>query len=111
MRAGRLRHKITIQQPTAGGTTGYGATVAGWTSYATPWAGRDDSAGREFVASGRESQEEIREVPAVWEIRYDSGVTAGMRISWDSRTWDIHSVHDPDGGLKRRLFLVSTENK
>ena len=87
MRAGRLRNKIIIQTstPTQSGT---GALTDVWSTFATVWADIDPKGGQErFLAKQLDAK-----IDLVFQIRHYSGITPKMRISWDSRTFDIQSV-------------------
>ena len=87
MRAGRLRHRVMIQQlvpdPSIGGTDI-------WHDYATVWAAIEPLRGREYLAA----QQEGAEVTGRITTRYINGVKPGMRWKYESRIFDIISVID-----------------
>lgn len=87
MMSGRLRHKIVIQNPSESNGS-YGETVTTWGTFATVWASVEPLNGREYF----ESQQTNAEVNFRFRIRYTASITPKMRISYDSRTFDIISV-------------------
>jgi SPP1 family predicted phage head-tail adaptor len=107
MRAGKLKHLITIQQntPTANSPDD-GSLVDSWSSYAADIYGRlSTSGGREFWRARQLNSE----LSAEWEIRYDAGVTARMRVLFGSRVFTIDTVkHDDDRYTWTRMECVET---
>lgn len=104
MRAGRLRHRITIQQP---GTTqdSYGEENAAgtWTTFATRWAAVEPLQGREYFAA----QQHLARVTTRFILRKINGVTPKMRILFDGRIYDIDAVMDFDErGIEVQLMAV-----
>jgi len=87
LRAGRLKKKITIQQPTETKDSA-GALQTSWSTFAIVWAEVTPQTGREF----RTAQQVNAEITIVFRIRYLKSVTPKMRISWDSRIFDIESI-------------------
>lgn len=93
IRAGRLNKRITVQQATETRNS-VGDPIPSWTTYAIRWASVEPLNGREyFAAKQTQSETSIR-----MRLRYDSvtkSVTTKMRVSWDSRFFDIESVIRP----------------
>lgn len=87
MRAGRLRHQITIQGTTETQNS-YGEPVTAWTDFASVRAEITPISGREYFAA----QEVRSDVTHRVRLRYLSGVTSQMRIMFGSRIMDIESV-------------------
>ena len=89
MRAGRLRHRVTIQQlvpdPSIGGEDS-------WHDYATVWAAVEPLRGREYLAA----QQEGAEVTGRITIRYIAGLKPTMRIKYGERIYQILSGIDPE---------------
>ena len=89
MKAGDLRHRITIQQLTS--TNSGEATVESWADFLTNVpAAISPLSGREILAAGAEqSGTRVRFV-----IRYGNGtqVTSSMRIVHNSATYNITEV-------------------
>lgn len=91
MRAGRLRHKATIQTSTEAQNS-FGEPIRTWTTFATVWMEIAPMTGRELTAQKAAlSETTIRVV-----IRYLSGVTPKMRVVYGTRTLEIESVADRD---------------
>lgn len=99
MRAGKLRHLITIQHkvPTTGAM---GTKVVTWANFLerVP-AEYEPLRGRDFVAANQ-SQAELT---AVFRIRYRSDIDADMRIVFDGEPFEI--VGKPIDWKGRRQML------
>lgn len=98
--AGRLRHRITIQQPRQQQDLTTGAIRTVWTDVATDVAAEIAPLSvREFIASSQMQSQ----ITARITIRYRSGLTAQMRILHPS-TGKIYNpagwLADPDSGLE-----------
>lgn len=84
MRAGRLRHRITIQERSA----------AEWVDFASAWAEKERLTGQEdFELSEQLLQD--REIIR-FRIRYRTGITHKMRVKWRSQVFDIQRVEELD---------------
>lgn len=105
MRAGKLRHTITIQQR-SDSQNSYGEQANTWTTFAEVRASVEPLQGREFFAS----QQMQAEVTTRFRIRYLDGVTADMRISYDGRTFDIQAVLNPNE-RGRELHIMAVERE
>jgi len=103
MRAGDLRHRVTIQQKTVTQDT-YGATVETWAALATVWANIEALSGREFF----DSQQTVAQADHRITIRYRADVKPTMRAVEGSRTFDIQAVLDREG-RRRTLELLCRE--
>lgn len=93
MRAGKLRHRVTIQsasetQP----DSNMGQPVESWSDFATVWAHVEPLHGRERMVA----QERTAELDTRITIRYLSGVLAKMRVIYGSHTYDILAVINLD---------------
>lgn len=90
MRAGLMRHRITLQQstPTRGGT--FSDPQEAWSAFATVWARVAPLSGREFF----QNREVHGEVDHRITIRYLVGVTSKMRVQLGARIFQIESVID-----------------
>lgn len=104
MRAGKLRHRITIERVTEvpGGT---GEPTESWTSFAQVMASVEPLTGRELFDSSQTQQD----TPTRFRTRYVPGVKVKDRISWDSRLFDIVSVSSIDE-RDRELEIMATEH-
>jgi len=89
VRSGIYRHKITIQQPTES-VDAFGQAIKSWSTYAQPFAAVEPLRGREYFAS----QQFNAEITTRIRLRYLSGVTPKMRVSFDGRIYNIQSIID-----------------
>jgi SPP1 family predicted phage head-tail adaptor len=101
MRIGKLDRRIVIeQQVTAKDDWNYDYTT--WTTYATVWANKMDK--------GATEREEVDRQTAltrtIWNIRYNSGVNATMRISFGGLYYYITGVEEVN---RRQEMNVYTE--
>lgn len=90
MRAGKLRHRITIEQPTAGSADVYGERDDSWSEFAERWASVEPLTGREFFAAQQVQSAVTHKVI----LRHLEGVTEQMRIKHDSRYLYVISVRN-----------------
>ena len=102
MRAGLLRHSVTIQEKS---TTrdAYGGEVVSWVPFATVPAKVEPLRLREYIAA-RAGQADLTLRAS---IRYLAGVTAEMRLVWQTDPYPIVEVIDVDG-RHRELELLCT---
>ncbi len=93
-----FRHLITVQQPSVTKDE-IGGQVRTWSTFASPWAVAKPTGGSQRTFAGKIDN------PAGVEftIRYVSGITEKMRISWGSRLFDIKNVLNVD---ERNIYLV-----
>lgn len=104
MRAGDLRHRLTIQQKSVTQNT-YGEEIATWSTLTIVWGSVEDLSGREFYES---RQVPAAEVTTRVRIRYRSDVEPTMRVIHGSRTLEIVAVLEPEG-RKRETVLMCRE--
>ncbi len=106
MKAGKMRNRITIQTKTvAKGSAG--GQVETWTDLYTCYADIESTVGREFQGRGQVKSESTHKF-WIW-YDYNIGmITPKMRISFDSRLFDIESVVDPDE-RKVSLLIMAVE--
>ena len=102
MRAGKLNRKIIIQTPTRDqNAIGEGHT---WAAFATVWASVNPLSGTERFDNEREHAEaRVR-----FNLRYIPGILPSMRISYDSKIYDIQSImnwHD----ARREIEIITIE--
>ena len=84
MRAGDLKHRITIQEKEVTRGTAGGEDIT-WTAVATVWAAAEPIRGREYTAL-RAAQSEVT---IRFRIRYRSDVDTAMRVLWKSVAYEI----------------------
>ena len=102
-RAGQFRAVITIQYRTTSIDTHGGQSVA-WATLATVRGKVESLAGNEAFNADQPTAQRASMV-TIW---YRSDVTPRHRLTVESRTLEIVSVSDPDGG-KRLLQLTCVE--
>ena len=97
MRAGQLRHRISIQS--VGSTVDdYGDLSNSWSTDATVWARISPISGNEEKIASQLTGVETHRI----RIRYRSGVTAHNRVLFGSRTFEIVSANNWD---ERNVFI------
>lgn len=104
MRAGRLRHRVTIQE-NVGSENNFGETVDDWQAVTTRWAAVDPLRGRERF----EAQQISAEVSHRVTMRYFADLTPTMRLVYDGRVLEIEAVIDVEE-RGRELELLCREN-
>lgn len=104
MSAGELNKLLTIQQSTEVTNT-YGEITSTWSTLVQLWGSISPA------ASGEKFDGKSIDTVATHRIktRYYEGITAKMRVVWNSRTFDINSVVI-ENERNRYLNLVCTEN-
>jgi len=88
MRAGRLRHRVIIQEPTAGTPDAFNESTDTWSTFATVWAEVKPLNANENIRN----EQVVMDATHIITIRHLSGITPDMRISFDSRTFNISSI-------------------
>ena len=104
MRAGTLRHRVTLQRYELV-VDDYGAPLHGesWKDVATIWASVEAVNGRDFFAARQEQSEVTHKVT----IRYRDDVTADMRILHSGKILGIVAPLPDNKGT--RLVLMCRE--
>lgn len=103
MKPGTLRQRIIIQTSTTT-TDGSGISTESWTTFATVWASVEPLTMREMLsAAATDSKIDTRFI-----IRYRSGVLPTMRISYDSKYYNITQIINV-GERDRELQLLASE--
>lgn len=104
MRAGTLRHKVTIQKPVSTQNPNTGAQTITWQEVAQVWASVEPLSVREFIAAKAGQSE----VGARIVMRYRSGIDATMRILYRGQIYNIEGVlPDPKSGREYITLPVS----
>lgn len=91
MRAGQLRHLITIQQRSVT-RDDFGAESESWTTFSQLWAKVSPLSGQELEQAQAMHSETTHQVT----IRYLVGITTEMRVQHAGRTLNILAVTNPD---------------
>jgi SPP1 family predicted phage head-tail adaptor len=100
MQAGKLRHRITIQQ-LIDGQDEIGQPAQTWSDVATVWADIRHKSGSEAIKADQVTST----VQASIRIRYRTGINAGMRAVHGATVYDIKSVL-PDERSREHVDLV-----
>jgi SPP1 family predicted phage head-tail adaptor len=78
--AGRLRHRVTLQQPVETQDSVTGAVIINWQDVADLWAAIEPLSAKEFIAA----QAVANQVTSKIIIRYRSDINARMRFFHDA---------------------------
>lgn len=110
MRAGALRHLITVQRKSLATNASTGYRTNTWTDRVIDLAAQYlPGPGREYLAS-----EALRaEVTGRFIVRRSTealAITAGDRVTWDGRTFAIKSPPMPDATGRDSLTIMVSEN-
>ena len=103
MRAGRLRHLVVIQEPTETNDS-QGQAIKAWGTFATVHAAVEPLNGREYFAAAQINAETTTKIV----IRWLDGITQKMRISYDSKVYNIESIRNI-GERDRQIELMCSE--
>jgi SPP1 family predicted phage head-tail adaptor len=91
MRAGALRHQITIERFISG-QDDYGQPIEAWEPVGTVAAAVEPLKGREFMAA----QAGQSEVTTRIRLRYRAGITAADRITHEGTVYNVLSIINKD---------------
>ncbi len=104
MRAGRLRHRIVIQEKSTAVTRGsYGEETTPWTTYKQVWSEIDPPKSREFFSANQTQAEVTTRV----RIRYLPDVKPNMRVKFGTRYLNINSIINPDERNKELIMMCN----
>lgn len=93
MRAGTLRHKLTIRRPDSTPTLDdYGQPVPSWSTIAVMYGSVKPLAGRELTLARQRQSSITHEIM----IRYYPGLATTDRIELGTRVFNIESITNPD---------------
>lgn len=101
---GRMNQRIVIQSVTETRSTS-GAVTETWATFATVWAGVKFQSGSENQLIERQTAKTTIQ----FTIRYRTDINEKMRISFDSKIYDILSI-DPEPE-KQFIFITAENNK
>lgn len=104
MRAGRLRHRVTIQEFVKLSEDGIGGSINEWINVATVWARVIPLNGRELVIAQQIMPETTHRV----EMRYKGGLNSKMRLLHRGRVLDNISIKNIDE-LNKEIHLLCRE--
>ena len=100
MKAGGLRHRVTLESPTEV-IDAVGGVTKTWAEYAEAWARRVPQGAAERLLG----QQVVSTRNAAWSIRYRTDVLVTHRLVEGSTIWDINGITDPDD-RRRELILA-----
>lgn len=81
---GKLRERVTVQQATQTRNS-LGEAVLSWADWQTVWASVEGVSAREALEAGKQEVTITHRV----RMRYLTGLTQNMRLSWRDRTLNI----------------------
>ena len=87
MRAGWLRHRVTIQEKVVT-RDAYGEEDFTWANVRTVWASVEPMRGREFL----QAQTEQVVYDTIVRMRYGIDVTPENRLMWNNQYYDVRSA-------------------
>lgn len=99
MKAGKLRHFITVQRKSLT-VDDFGGPVEAWADLATQWALVEPLQGRELVNAQTVNAETTIRIT----VRYLANVKPDDRIIFDGKFYNLQSVVDPE--LKHRELII-----
>lgn len=96
----RPRYKYTVTVQTPAGTTGADGHIdltdsSNWTTSGTIKANFTSKGGREFV-NGERVQADVTHVIETPSTSFSRGILPKMRMTYDSRTFQIEAAYDVD---------------
>lgn len=104
MRSGRLDHRITIERPTVSRNVATGARTVTWSTLATLWAEKRESAtGNEDLMA----RVNVAARPTKFITRWRADITTAMRVREGSRLWQV--VGTAEGGRRVSLEIQCVE--
>ena len=101
--AGRLRHRVTIQQSTTT-SDGAGGSPKTWGDVVTVWAEVLPVNGGETFRHGIQNATQFYRVT----IRMRTGITPANRLVWNGTPLNIRTCADPDGTREALLLTVES---
>lgn len=115
MLANRLRHRVAIQEQVETQDTNTGAYYISWeTVILNDFAILDDVPAEVLTGAGREFQNSATtqgEIAARINLRWFPGLIQSMRIVWDNKVFNIHSIEtDLTGRQEYRLKCTAGVN-
>ena len=95
MKAGQLRHRVTLQAVTDGVGTAGGPTET-WADLATVWAAVEPVLNRVDSTEYQSAQQVEAQALTRIRIRYRAGLTPKHRVLWGARVFNILVVNNVD---------------
>jgi SPP1 family predicted phage head-tail adaptor len=108
LRAGTLRHRITVQRRSSA-VDSFGQQTTTWTTVATVWASIEPSGGKELMAAQSMAIDQPSTITIRWQPMFANPMAvAAMRILYGTRIFDIHASNNPEE-RNRVLVLLCSE--
>jgi SPP1 family predicted phage head-tail adaptor len=92
MKAGKLRHKVTVERANAAGSDDYGQPITTWEAVGTYPASVEPINGREYFAAHMAMSEATTRI----RMRYQAGMSSADRITHGMTIYNIVSVINPE---------------
>lgn len=105
LEAGKLRHRVVIEQPSNEQDETTGAMSPDWTEVCTVWAAIKPLSTREFIAAQAQQSKVIGKII----IRYRDDITAEMRAVHGNKIYSIEGVFPDEDSGQEYLSLVVAE--
>ncbi len=105
MRAGRLKHRVTIERATMS-RDDYGEEIETFATLVTVWAGIEPTSGKENIHGGKEASLNSYNII----MRY-TDITPHDRINWSAkgRVFNVESILNRDE-INKQLTISAVEN-
>lgn len=103
VRAGQLRHRVTIESYSSGGRDDDGFELPSqWIEHSKLWAKVTPLSSKDLISA----QGEQSEVTARMMVRYNTDIDTGMRVIWKGRTYAVDSqgLDDNEDGMTYTTF-------
>lgn len=107
LKAGELTDRVTLLSPTVTQADD-GQPLLSWSNPTTIgplWAKVEELGGRET----RRGEQIVSEHSHRVTIRYRTGLTSSMRVTWGSRTLEVDGLPTDPEGLRAELILMCRE--
>lgn len=104
MRAGSLRHRVTLYDFVEVRDASTGAFSEGWGNARDRWAAVDMVSARELLAG----QGVLAESTMKFVLRYDPTFSQSSKIVWDGNDYHVVQVRN-EGGRDRMLEVIATQ--
>jgi len=102
MRAGNLRHKITIEKPISS-TNDFGEEENSYQMFQEAFASVEQFTSKEFFFSNQIVEVSTKKI----RIRYFAGLEMNMRIKFNDKYFDIKEIVNPYERNKELLIAAS----
>ena len=110
MKAGSLRHRLTVRSKASESVNSYGENTTAYTTDQTVWAAIDDMGGM----TGREllvARQILSEGDHIVRTRYRTGMTTAKQfVTHDSRVFDVESVWNVEDRNRELIFRCKETN-